>query len=143
MADMARWTGGEMRNGPSLAIILAVLLYSIFGQHGAEHRSHSHLLIGPVTPEQLAEHQAEEVREGRPLVVTFSSNDVMTIHGGVIVSLLFGPEASPLPAVLGAFLVVPVLTSRLCSSVSFPRRSGRSLARTPQDPPPRFIFRSS
>lgn len=132
-----------MKGWVKLIATLTLLLYSIIGQQVAEHVSHAHLMIGSVTPEQLRAHEAEEEREGWPLAVSYPSDNGAAVQGGLIVSLLFGPDASRIPVVLDRGLVVPMLVSTIGSSVSFPRLPRRSLAQSPLDPPPRSIFKSA
>jgi hypothetical protein len=129
-----------MKDWGKLIVVLALGLYSIIGQHVAEHASHAHVLIGSVTPEELHAHQASEEREGRPLAVSYLSDHGVALQGGLIVSLLFGPDATHIPIVLdGAFLVV-VLVSTLSQAVSSPRLIRPSPIQSRLDPPPRFTF---
>ena len=129
-----------MQNWVTFIATLTLLLYSITGQQMAEHSSHAHLLLGSVTPEQLQAHEAEEAREGRPLVITYLTDHGTALYGGIIVSLLYGPDASRIPVVLdGALTLVPTLVSAMYYSVSFPRLPGQTLVHHPLDPPPRFI----
>jgi hypothetical protein len=132
-----------MKDWVKLISTLTLVLYSIIGQQMAEHASHAHVLIGSVTPEELRAHQASEEREGRPLAVSYSSDHRAAIHGGLIVSLLFGPDATHIPIVLdGAFLVV-VLVSTIFYAISSPRLTRPSPVQSRLDPPPRFIFESA
>jgi hypothetical protein len=132
-----------MKDWVKLTAILALLLYSIIGQQVAGHVSHAHLLIGPVTPEQLLAHEELEEQGGQPIAVSYLSDKGPAIQRGIIVSLLFGPDASRIPIALnGAFLVV-VLVSTIYSAVSPLRSPGYALALSPQDPPPRFMLQSA
>ena len=132
-----------MRDWVKLIAFLTLVLYSILGQQTAEHASHPHLLIGPVTPEQLRAHQASEEREGRPLAASYSSDHGVALDGGLIVSLLFGPDATHIPVVLDGACLVIVLVSTISYAVSSPRLTRPSSVRSPLDPPPRFIFESA
>jgi hypothetical protein len=130
-----------MQGWLTLIATVTVLLFSITGQQVARLASHTHLLIGSVTPEQLRTHEDEEARAGQPLVVTFSSDKVATIHGGIIVSLLGSLDESRLPVVLnGTLTAASVFVSVICCSVLLPRPLEHSLVYPPLDPPPRFIF---
>jgi hypothetical protein len=130
----------DMQDWATLISILTLLLYSITGQQVAGHISHAHVLLGSVTPEQLHAHEAEEAREGRPLAITYPTDHGMTLQGGIIVSLLYGPDVSRIPVVLDSVLpAVSTPRSTIYYSVSFPRLPGQTLVHPPLDPPPRFI----
>ena len=135
----------NMHNRLTLIIVATLLLYSAAGKWLASRNSHVHLLIGSVTPEELRAHEVEEEREGQPLVVTYpATDDGMTVQGGVIVSLLYGPDMSNIPVALdGAFPTIPALVSTICYSVSFSSLPEQPFARSPLDPPPRFTFTSA
>ncbi len=131
----------DMHNRLTLIIVATLLLYSAAGQHLGEHSSHTHLLLGSVTPEQLHAHEAEEAREGQPLAITYPIDPIMTLRGGIIVSLLYGPDISNVPVALdGAFPTIPALASTICYSVSFSSLPEQSFVHFPLDPPPRFTF---
>jgi hypothetical protein len=129
-----------MKDWGKLIVVLALGLYSIIGQHVAEHASHAHVLIGSVTPEELRAHEASEEREGRPLAVSYSSDHGVAIHGGLIVSQLFGPDATHIPIVLGGACLVVVLVSTFSCAVSSPRLIRPAPIQSLLDPPPRFTF---
>jgi hypothetical protein len=131
-----------MRDWVKLIAILTLVLYSIMGQQMAEHSSHAHLLIGSVTAEQLRAHETREEGEGRPLAVSYSSEHTVTLDGGVIVSLLFGPDATHIPVVLDRAFLVVVLVSTFSYAVLSPRLARPSPVQSSLDPPPRFIFES-
>jgi hypothetical protein len=131
----------DMHNRLTLIIVVTLLLYSTAGQHLGEHSWHTHLLLGSVTPEQLDAHEAEEAREGQPLAITYPIDPIMTLHGGIIVSLLYGLDMIRVPVMLdGAFPAVPAPVSVICHSVPFPSLPGQLLIYPPLDPPPRFTF---
>jgi hypothetical protein len=132
-----------MRDWVKLIAVLTLVLHSIIGRHVAEHASHAHVLIGSVTPEQLRTHQAREEREGWSRALRYSSDHRVALDGGLIVSLLFGPDATHIPAVLDGTCLVIVLVSTISCAVSSPRLTRLSSVRSPLDPPPRFIFESA
>jgi hypothetical protein len=47
----------DMQDWLTLIVTLTLLLYSVAGQQLARHVSHAHLLIGPVTLEELRAHR--------------------------------------------------------------------------------------
>jgi hypothetical protein len=129
-----------MQDWVTFIAILTLLLYSITGQQVAEHSLHAHLLLGSVTPEQLQAHEAEEAREGQPVVITYLTDHGTALYGGIIVSLLYGPDVSHIPIVLdGALFAASTPVSTIYYSVSLSRLPGQTLTHPPLDPPPRFI----
>ncbi len=132
----------------SFVVVVAFLLSSINGLLPLGHVLHDHLLLGPVTAEQLRAHEAAEAAETQPLPVSpdsaSESNITITLTGGLIVSLASHTEnlvSAPqfdgavwfyvaLVAPLAFYLIptLPVLTQfRILPAL---------------DPPPRFSLAS-